>query len=260
MRDDVTALIITWNEAPNIGRTLERLYWLPKVLVLDSGSDDGTLSILSRFPNVTVMHRPFDNFANQCNFGLDNIQTEWVLSLDADYVLSEELVHEIQALRPSSQTCGYRVRFIYCVHGRTLRGSLYPPRTILYRRRRARYRNDGHGHRVEIDGAVVDLRGACFHDDRKPLSRWFRSQQSYAAEEARYLLSAGTAELNRIDRLRRRGWPMMPLVMLYALLVKRCIMDGLPGWYYILQRLLAETMIALEIAERRLGKPRDTMN
>ena len=48
------------------------------------------------------------------------------------------------------------------------------------------------------------------------------------------------------------GWPAPPLVFLYALLVKGCVLDGWPGWFYVLQRTAAEIMIALELADRRL--------
>ncbi|BCX19563.1 MAG: hypothetical protein KatS3mg117_3245 [Geminicoccaceae bacterium] len=252
MREELTALVITWNEAPNIGRTLDRLRWVPKVLVVDSGSDDGTLEILAGFPNVEVVHRPFDTFAEQCNFGLERVRTEWVLSIDADYVLSDDLAQEIQDLAPPPHVAGYRVHFIFCVHGRPLRGSLYPPRTVLYRRKLGRYRNEGHGHRLVIDGEVRDLRGKCLHDDRKPLSRWLRSQQRYARDEARFLLTSSGHELGWIDRLRRLGWPLVIAVPFYVLVWRRCILDGLPGWHYALQRLLAEGIIALEIAERKL--------
>jgi hypothetical protein len=100
-----------------------------------------------------------------------------VLSLDADYELGNDLVSELQPLVPPASIAGYRAGFVYRVFGRPLRGTLYPPRTVLYRREGARYRNEGHGHRVVLDGAVRDLRGAISHDDRKPLARWFASQQ-----------------------------------------------------------------------------------
>ena len=69
MTADLTALIITFNEEPNIGRVLERLGWVPRVVVLDSGSTDATLAICATFANVEVFTRPFDSFAGQCNHG-----------------------------------------------------------------------------------------------------------------------------------------------------------------------------------------------
>lgn len=245
----ITPLIITHNEAPNIARTLAALDWARRIVVVDSGSTDGTLDILARFPQVEVAHRPFDDFAGQCNFGLTLIGTPWMLSLDADYLLTPELTAELVELDPGANTMGYRVNFIYCVHGRALRGSLYPPRVVLFRVGAAKYGQTGHAHHLEIAGPVKELRGRIRHDDRKELSRWLASQRTYAAQEADYLLTAGP--LNRIDRLRRMAWPAPLLVLFYVLFVKRCILDGWPGWYYALQRLIAEALLAVEIINRQ---------
>jgi hypothetical protein len=125
---------------------------------------------------------------------------------------------------------------------------------VLYRKDKARYRNEGHGHRVAIDGEVLPLAGVIYHDDRKPLARWFDSQQRYAQVEARYLIATPTVQLTRNDRIRRLGWAAPIGILFYTLFIKGCILDGWPGWYYALQRLCAETLIALEIADRRLRR------
>jgi glycosyltransferase involved in cell wall biosynthesis len=250
--DEITALLITYNEAPNITRTLDRLGWARRIVVIDSGSSDGTLDIVAKYPNAEIISRPFDSFAEQCNFGLSQIETEWVLSLDADYELSGDLADEIQNLGNDADVAGYRAKFVYRIFGKALRGTLYPPRTVLYRVRGAQYFNEGHGHRVAVDGVVRQLQNVIFHDDRKPLARWFASQRGYAEREAEYLLNAAAENLSRTDRMRRSGWIVPLLVLPYVLFVKGCILDGWPGWYYALQRLSAETMIALELVERRL--------
>jgi len=246
-------MIITFNEAPNLARCLDRLSWAARILIVDSGSTDATLRIARAYPRVDVLERAFDDFASQCNFGLTKITTPWVLSLDADYELSDALEREIAALRDRDAQ-GHAAAFIYRIKGRALRGALYPPRTILYRVQGAAYCNEGHGHRVEIPGPIARLAGKVYHDDRKPLATWFDSQKHYARREADYLLSAPLSELSRPDRMRRMGWPAPPLVFLYALLVKGCILDGWPGWFYVLQRTAAEIMIALEVVDRRLTR------
>jgi glycosyltransferase involved in cell wall biosynthesis len=251
MIEDITPIIITYNEEANIARTLDRLTWAKRIVVIDSGSADGTLDIIRRYPQAEIVHRPFDEFASQCNFGVAQVTTSWVLSLDADYELSDELVTELHYLHPDVATVGYQARFIYRIFGRRLRGTLYPARTVLYRKDKARYQNEGHSHRVRVAGKVVPLAGVIFHDDRKSLARWYAAQQRYAREEADHLLASDRKVLGRADKIRLAAWPAPIAVFMYALILKGCLLDGWPGWYYALQRLVAETMLALELLDRR---------
>jgi glycosyltransferase involved in cell wall biosynthesis len=247
-------LILTYNEDPNIARTLDALAAFPEVVVLDSGSSDDTLNILARYPNTRLATRAFDTHAAQWNFGLTGcgLTREWVLALDADYRVSSDLVDEIAQLSPSNAVGGYRVSFRYCIHGHPLSGTLYPPAVALYRRKSAHYIQRGHTQRAIVQGEIQGLRGRIDHDDRKPLSRWLQAQQHYARLEADYLLCTPRRELRRADRLRLMGWPSPLLTFLYTLIGKGCIFDGWAGWFYVLQRTLAETMLALEIVDRRL--------
>jgi glycosyltransferase involved in cell wall biosynthesis len=253
--DQITAIVLTYNEEDNIGRTLAALPWVRRILVIDSGSSDRTLEIIRRFPQAEIVTRAFDSFAGQCNFGLSLVASPWVLSLDADYVVSEALSHEIEKLTPTEGTTGFRASFIYRVYGRDLRSALYPPRTVLYRKDKAQYRDEGHGHRVQIAGTVVSLRAPIYLDDRKPLSRWFANQQKYATLEADYLLGTPRAKLRRSDRVRVLAWPAPIFVFFYTLIIKRCALDGWAGWLYVLQRTFAEIIIALEIVDRRIRPP-----
>src|SRR5262249_10364846 len=163
---------------------------------------------------------------------LAQVNTDWVLSLDADYEMSDRLVEELSTLRETEGVAGYRASFVYRIHGRPLRGSLYPSRIVLYRVKNARYANEGHGHKVTVSGYVRALTGVIYHDDRKPLSRWLDTQQKYARLEADYLLKANTDELSTSDRLRHMAWLAPIVVFFYVLVVKRCLFDGWPGWFY----------------------------
>jgi glycosyltransferase involved in cell wall biosynthesis len=247
MLEQITPVIITYNEAPNIARTLNQLRWARDILVVDSFSDDETLAIVSTFPQVRVIQRAFDNFANQCNYALEHgaIKTEWVLNLDADYVLTAELIEELTTLETSSEAGGYRAHFTYCINGRQLRSGIYPPVTVLFRRRNAKYRVDGHAHKVVVEGPVRDLQRRILHDDRKPLSRWLHSQTQYVELEAQKLTAVGQAKLGRNDRIRQWLVVAPPAVLCYCLFVRGGILDGWPGLYYACQRFLAELILAL---------------
>ncbi len=98
---EITPLILTYNEEPNIARALERLTWAKEIVLVDSYSTDGTCAIASRFKNVRLLERKFDDHTSQWNYGLDQVSTEWVLSLDADYVLEPGFEDELAALSPS---------------------------------------------------------------------------------------------------------------------------------------------------------------
>jgi glycosyltransferase involved in cell wall biosynthesis len=251
--DEITVLILTYNEAPNIKRTLEKLQWAHRVLVMDSFSTDETIAIAGRFPNVEIIQRRFDSFARQCNFGLEHIGSKWVLSLDADYTVSDELIAEMQKLGNDEAAGAFSVRFRYCIHGRALRASLYPPRTVLYRRDSARYHDDGHGHRVSVSAEPRMLAGHIDHDDRKSLDRWMSEQLRYSVAEAKKLSEAPPGSLNFADRLRRWIVPAPLVVFVYTLFVKGLILDGWPGWYYVLQRTLAELLLSLRLVEGKLA-------
>ena len=249
----LTALVLSYNEQENIRRNLEALVWVPKVIIVDSFSNDQTLEIARSFPNVQVVQRVFDTHANQWNAGLDRIDTEWALTLDADYVLTAELQEEIKKVQPASDIALYWSEFDYCIFGRPLRASVYPPRVVLFRTKRARYVDEGHTQQLRVKGKLAKFKGKIWHDDRKPLNRWFQSQVRYAELEAKYLHGAKSEELSRVDRLRKNWVIMAPLAMpIYLLLVRGLIFDGWNGWYYAFQRTVAEMMLSLRLLEHKL--------
>jgi glycosyltransferase involved in cell wall biosynthesis len=253
MLDRITPLILTYNEAPNISRALEHLHWARDIVVVDSFSDDGTPEMAASFPQVRLFQRPFDCHRNQWEFGLreTSITTEWVLALDADYIVPSDLSTELQSLQPDDATDGYRASFVYCISGRRLHSGIYPPVTVLYRRAAANYIQDGHTQRVSLAGRIEDLRSPMLHDDRKPLSRWFQSQAHYTKLEAQKLRATSAAELPFVDRMRR--WPLVvpPLTLFYCLFIRGGILDGWAGFYYAFQRTLAELMLSIHMIENR---------
>ena len=250
---EITPLVLTYNEAPNIERTLSRLTWASRIVVVDSFSTDETEAICRRDPRVEFIQRKFEDHTTQWNFGLAQIKTEWVLTLDADYVLSDGFLNELRNWNPAAGLNAYFASFKYCVHGRQLRGSLYPPRAVLLRHARGRYVSDGHTQKLKIEGASGNLSSYIDHDDRKSLSQWLQAQDRYAVLEVTKLLASDPSRLRFQDRLRRKIVLAPLLVFFYTLLGKGLVLDGWPGWYYVLQRTLAEIILSLRLVEARLG-------
>ncbi len=255
MLDQITPLILTYNEAPNIGRTLERLNWARDIVVIDSFSSDETVEIASRFPQVRVLQRMFDTHRSQWSFGLmeTGIKSDWVLALDADYVLTPELVEELSALQPQPMTQGYRAGFVYCIKGRPIRGSAYPPVIALYRRANANYIQDGHTQRIKLSGEVRDLRSPILHDDRKPLAHWIEAQSRYMKLEAEKLSQCDSGQLVWADRLRKARVVAPFAVFFYCMFFKGAILDGRTGLYYACQRAFSELLLSLYLSENDLN-------
>jgi glycosyltransferase involved in cell wall biosynthesis len=249
MLAEVTPVLLTFNEAPNIARTLAKLAWARDIVVVDSFSTDGTVKLLRREPRVRLFQRRFDEHAAQWNFAIQEtaIATEWVLALDADYVLTDALVAELAGLQPDAATSGYRARFRYVIRGKPLWGSLYPPGIILYRKQRAGYVQDGHTQRLQLAGAVRELDARIMHDDRKPFAHWRAAQRRYAKLEARKLAGTPWAQLDWPDRLRRLVVIAPAAVLFHCLIVRGGLLQGIAGWTYAFQRVWGEVVLAKEL-------------
>lgn len=249
-RNRLSALVITHNEEANIFRTLSAIHWISNVLVIDSGSIDRTINIVNQFKNTRVIYRRFDSFAMQCNFGLAHLSSDWVLSLDADYVVSPQLSKEIAELfsgdvRSHYAFQAYRIGFYYCINGKPIRSGLLPPRTCLYERKSAEYVDIGHGHRVRINGKVSQLKNKIFHDDRKSFAKWLENQQRYQWTEAKMLQSKDSRGLPIQDLIRKHTFLAPFSAFFMCLILRRGLLDGREGVVYAFHRLIAESLLYL---------------
>lgn len=247
MLKHITPVILTYNEAPNIERSLQKLTWASRIVVVDSYSTDETLDLISVYPQVEVLQRKFDTHTNQWNYGIEQVKTAWVLSLDSDYVITDDLISELKHLCPPDDTDGYLVKFQYCVFGQPLRGTILPPRQLLFRKDRSTYIDDGHTQLLTVKGKSAYLSKTVLHDDRKSLSRWLWAQDRYMVIEAEKLLKTPDASLSFGDRLRKLRLIAPFAVLMYCLVLKGGVFDGWRGWYYAFQRMLAETLLSLKL-------------
>ena len=129
---DLTTIILTYNEELHIRRCLENVCPISKkVFVIDSPSTDSTVEICKEYPTVeVVVHKFPGNQAEQFNWGLDNlnIDTEWVLRIDADEYLLPELVEEMTQKLPNlpKDVTGIEFRRRHIFMGKWVRRGIYP--------------------------------------------------------------------------------------------------------------------------------------
>ncbi|MBS1662284.1 MAG: glycosyltransferase family 2 protein, partial [Bacteroidetes bacterium] len=104
----VSAVIITHNESRNIRRTLSRLQWCDEIIILDSFSTDDTVAICREL-GCEIYFRTFDGYGTQKRHAVSLAKNDWVLCLDADEVLSEQLIQEIVHEMKNPVYSGYRL-------------------------------------------------------------------------------------------------------------------------------------------------------
>lgn len=182
-RVPLSACIITLNEADRIGDCLESLAFCDEIVVVDSGSSDGTRE-LSAARGARVIEHPFGGYRAQKDFAVKQAMHDWVLCLDADERVTPALRASIQAARDAGfgGAAGYRFARATEYFGRFLRhGNAYPDRVLrLFDRSRGGW-NAGreiHEH-VVIDGPALTLAGDLEH-------RAYRSPDDQLARYRRY--------------------------------------------------------------------------
>jgi hypothetical protein len=141
---------------------------------------------------------------------------------------------------------------VYAVGGRPLRSALYPPRAVLLRRGAFDIWQDGHTQRVRVHGRPVErLRTRLIHDDRKDLRRFIDRQRKYMRQEAAKLRATSWSALPTLGRVRKLRVVAPVVIFFFVLFIKRAILDGRAGLRYATERLIAETILSVELFRSR---------
>jgi len=184
----ISATIITVNEERNLPRAIESLRCCDEIVVIDSGSTDRTVEIAEKF-GARVLEADWRGYAGQKNYASDQARYDWVLSIDADEALSEDLEGEIWQLKKNGPTFdAYTVPRLAQYLGKwILYSGWYPDRKIrLFDRRKARWVGDYVHETVSTNGTIGELRGNLLHYTCGSLSEHLKTMDRYttlAAEE-----------------------------------------------------------------------------
>jgi len=246
----LTPIVLTHNEEQNLAHTLALLSWAPRVVVLDSGSTDGTALISKGFPNVSFFVRRFDSFGHQWTFAFNQtgIASEYVLALDADMAVSSLLAEELKEFVKRGFAGGV-IPIKWCYAGKPLLGSFCPPQLRVFRRNLVSASQIGHAHHFEVAGKLHRFQHAIWHEDRKPLERWLLSQANYSRLEAERLVEK--TGLRCRDVVRMTGWmPAFAAVISYF--KAGGPFGGKRALRYAWERATYEALLALRIIDRKL--------
>lgn len=189
----ISATIITLNEERNLPRAIESLRCCDEILVVDSGSTDRTAEVAEKY-GARVIEANWRGYAGQKNYASDQAAYDWVLSLDADEALSEELEAEIWQIKKSGpQFDAYTFPRLAQYLGKwILHSGWYPDRKIrLFDRRRAKWVGDYVHESVVSEGRVGELDGNLLHYTCGSLSEHLKSMDRYTTLAAEEVVARG---------------------------------------------------------------------
>ena len=235
----LSVVVVTRNEEDRLRACLESVAWADQIVVVDAESDDKTVTIAREFTDHVVV-RPWPGYAAQKNVAIEMATGEWVLSLDADEVVSTELTAEIRrVLAADGPADGYAVPRRNIFWGRWVRhGGLYPDWQLrLFRRGRGRFIERAVHESVRVDGRVERLAGHLEH-------RSYRDVGDFLARADRYAALAAADAVAQGRRARARDFVLRPLGRFLSMYVLyRGFLDGWRGFllaslyaYYVLIR------------------------
>lgn len=269
----ISVIILTYNEEANIEYALKSVSgWASEIFIVDSYSVDGTLEIAKGYTDRIYQHT-WEGFAGQRNWAIDNlpIRNMWILFLDADEMLSNELKREIEALFEngfssdiSAFTIGYRIIFM----GKWLKhGASDIPQITLVASGQVRWLLQGEREPCEVKGKVRDLKGKIWHDDRRGLHVWIDKHNKYSSTGALDLFNRKIKTENPeiVGSFKHKLWDRLPLFIRpflyfsYRYIVRLGFLDGTAGFTYaFLQALWFRLLIDAKYYEMEVGYKEDS--
>jgi glycosyltransferase involved in cell wall biosynthesis len=188
----MSVIIITKNEATNIGACLDSVAFADERIVVDANSDDATVQIAVE-KGAHVVSRPFDGFGPQKNYALSQAQGNWVLTVDADERVTPELKRAIQQAVVDADADGYEIPRLSSFCGRQMRHSGWFPDYVLrlFRRGRARFTDDLVHERVVCDGKIARLSQPLMHVPVIRLEDALARMDRYSTASAEMIVASG---------------------------------------------------------------------
>ena len=188
---ELTAVILTLNEAEHITDCIESLTWAEHVVVFDSYSEDETV-VLAESAGATVLQSTFENYAQQRNAALAAVQTDWVFFVDADERGTPDLALEIRGVMVGKQEMGWYIPRDNYIFGKLTRGAGWYPdfQLRLFKHGKVHYERPVHETAV-VDGNTGYLDHALIHYNYRDKAHFQAKQEAYTAYDASILKQQG---------------------------------------------------------------------
>ncbi len=221
----LSVIIIARNEAQRIEACLRSAQFAEEIVLVDSGSTDGTVAIARKYTD-RVLETEWRGYAATRQLALEHATQEWVLWLDADESVPPALRDEIGAALAAGLHAGYHIARKTLFLGHWIRHCGWYPGYVLRLFRRdadPRFTNEEVHESLRIRGTTGHLKQPMIHDTDPTLHHYLSKFNSFTSLGARQLYLSGR-RFRLTDLVFR---PMLTLLKMYVL--KRGFLDGLPG-------------------------------
>jgi len=229
---DVSAVIITLNEESCIEKALRSISWCSEIIVVDSGSTDRTVEICKSY-GCKVIHRDFSGFGDQKRFAVRQAKANWVLSLDADEVVTPELSQEIQvelSRNGNGETRAYHIPITLVLWDGLIRrrNRLTKPKLRLFDQRFAGFTDDYVHESVVTSRQSKQLRSPIYHYSYATISDYFQKFNLYTSLAAEHRAKAAR-KFSVVKSLVR-----FPFEFFKLYVVRGFVLDGWCGFAWAL--------------------------
>ncbi len=188
----ISAVLIVKDEEKKLEVCLKALKWADEIVILDSGSKDHTVDI-ARHYTPRVYHRPFDTFANQKNYAIDQATGEWILSIDADEIVTPELARSLREIaEKGSPLNGFYLNRQNILFGKQLRfaGQTNEKLIRFFRKGKGKFEQPIH-EKIVVEGNAGELAGDLLHYSTPTVAVYMEKLNFYTGQEAKWMFQKG---------------------------------------------------------------------
>jgi glycosyltransferase involved in cell wall biosynthesis len=244
----ISAVLITYNEAACIANTLSKLVWCDEIVVVDSYSTDETVTICEKY-NCKIFYKKFEGYGTQKQFAVSCASYDWILSIDADEIVTEELKNEIQVLRKTPiESIAFQIpRSLIFMQQKLRFGGEYRSWQLrLFNRKVANF-DDAIIHEKVIvkEGKITKLQHELLHYSFVDLEDYFYKFNRYTSLAAEKLYQEDKYQPILVIMLR------LPFDFFYRYFLSGLFLDGFAGFVWALFACFYPIVKYIKVIEKR---------
>ena len=225
--EPVSAVIITYNEAQNLRRSLPKLLWCDEIIIIDSGSTDETLQVCREY-NCKIFEKKFNGYGEQKRYGVGLAKNRWILCPDADETLSDGLVEEIKLELQAPSADAYLIPLTFVFMGKKFKYGKDAWRYFLrlFNKEKGNFNDNRLHEKIEVQGAEKRLKNNNLHYSYRDVEHYFDKFNKFSTSGARVAFENGKQRSLLLTVF------AVPLYFLRYYFFEKNFLNGVSGFYW----------------------------